>query len=75
MTVTRPTSPGVLTAYPRTGAAPPTASNVNFVAGETAANMAVVQAGTDGLIGVYHNGPGASELIVDQAGFFIAPLS
>ncbi|MEH0824846.1 MULTISPECIES: hypothetical protein [unclassified Micromonospora] len=74
-TVTRPTSPGVLTAYPRTDAAPPTASNVNFVAGETAANMAVVRAGTGGQIGVHHNSPGASELIVDQAGFFIAPLS
>ncbi|MEV0721216.1 hypothetical protein AB0I37_00365 [Micromonospora purpureochromogenes] len=75
MTATRPSAPGVLTAYPRTGAAPPTASNVNFVAGETAANMAVVRAGTGGEIAVYHNSKGGTELIVDQAGFFIAPLS
>ncbi|MEU4713110.1 right-handed parallel beta-helix repeat-containing protein [Micromonospora purpureochromogenes] len=75
MTATRPSAPGVLTAYPRTGAAPPTASNVNFVAGETAANMAVVRAGTGGEIAVYHNSRGGTELIVDQAGFFIAPLS
>ncbi|WP_446211764.1 right-handed parallel beta-helix repeat-containing protein [Micromonospora sp. IBSANI012] len=75
LTVARPSAAGVLTVYPETGAAPPTASNVNFVAGETAANLAIVRTGTAMKVGAYHQSSGWTDLIVDQAGYFIAPAS
>ncbi|MGQ5259184.1 hypothetical protein ACTWLT_00350 [Micromonospora sp. ZYX-F-536] len=71
LTVTGPTVAGVLTAYPR-GAVRPTASNVNFVAGETASNLAVVRA-ADGYVDVFNNSSGTAHLIADQAGYFVAP--
>ncbi|MEU7923167.1 right-handed parallel beta-helix repeat-containing protein [Micromonospora zamorensis] len=70
LTVTEPKTAGVLTAYPR-GAARPTASNVNFVAGETASNLAVSKAGSD-YVNVFNNSSGTAHLIADQSGYFIA---
>ncbi|MBM0275799.1 right-handed parallel beta-helix repeat-containing protein [Micromonospora tarensis] len=70
LTVTQPAAAGVLTAYPR-GAARPTASNVNFVAGETASNLVVSKSG-DGYVDVFNNSSGTAHLIADQAGYFIA---
>jgi hypothetical protein len=70
LTVTGPTAAGVLTAYPR-GAARPTASNVNFVAGETASNLAVVRAANE-YVDVFNNSSGTTHVIADQAGYFIA---
>ncbi len=69
LTVTAPTTPGVLIAHPA-GEARPTASNVNFVAGETASNLAIV--GGRGMT-LYNNSSGTTHVIVDQAGVFIAP--
>ncbi|MEH0824849.1 MULTISPECIES: right-handed parallel beta-helix repeat-containing protein [unclassified Micromonospora] len=74
LTVTAPTAAGVLTAYPA-GQAAPTASNVNFVAKETASNLAVVKVGADGRIAAYNNSSGSTHVVVDQAGYFIAPAS
>ncbi|MEU5789141.1 hypothetical protein ABZ754_15610 [Micromonospora purpureochromogenes] len=74
LTVTAPTAAGVLTAYPA-GQAAPTASNVNFVARETASNLAVVKVGADGRIAAYNNSSGSTHVVVDQAGYFIAPAS
>ncbi|MDG4806689.1 right-handed parallel beta-helix repeat-containing protein [Micromonospora sp. WMMD1120] len=71
LTVTAPTTAGVLTAYP-TDQARPSASNVNFVAGETASNLAIV--GTAGGTTLYNNSSGTTHAIVDQAGVFITPL-
>ncbi|MFI7603564.1 hypothetical protein ACIBTV_00385 [Micromonospora sp. NPDC049366] len=51
----------------------PTASNVNFVAGETASNAAVVAVG-DG-VDLFHNSSGTSHVIVDRSGYFIAAAS
>ncbi|MEV4119485.1 hypothetical protein [Micromonospora sp. NPDC049645] len=73
LTVTGPTTAGVLTAYPR-GAARPTASNVNFVAGETASNLVVSKA-AGGYVNVFNNSSGTAHLLADQAGYFIAPVS
>ncbi|MDG4761524.1 right-handed parallel beta-helix repeat-containing protein [Micromonospora sp. WMMD710] len=73
LTATEPTTPGVLTAYPATGTAPPTASNVNFVAGETASNLAVVRTGTAGQVRLFNNSGGTTHAVVDQSGYFIAP--
>ncbi|WP_157745815.1 NosD domain-containing protein [Micromonospora purpureochromogenes] len=72
LTVTAPTAAGVLTAYPA-GEAAPTASNVNFVAGETAANLAVVKVGANGQVAAFNNSSGYTHAIVDQSGYFIAP--
>ncbi|MEU7923168.1 right-handed parallel beta-helix repeat-containing protein [Micromonospora zamorensis] len=72
VTVTAPTRPGVLTVHPG-GGPRPTASNVNFVAGETASNAAVVAVGSG--VDLFHNSGGTSHVIVDEAGYFIAAAS
>ncbi|MEH0824851.1 MULTISPECIES: right-handed parallel beta-helix repeat-containing protein [unclassified Micromonospora] len=72
LTVTQPTAAGVLTAYPY-GEEAPAASNVNFVAEETASNLAVVKVGASGEISAFHKSSGATHVIADQSGYFIAP--
>ncbi|MGB2568027.1 DUF1565 domain-containing protein [Micromonospora citrea] len=71
LTVTAPTASGVLVARPN-GAPVPQASNVNFVARETAANHMVAQVGVDDRVIVRNGSAGRSHVIVDQAGYFIA---
>ncbi|MEH1165817.1 hypothetical protein V6V47_10565 [Micromonospora sp. CPCC 205539] len=71
LTVTAPTTAGVLTAYPK-DAALPSASNVNYVAGETASNHAIVGVGTDNKVSLFNNSSGQAHVIVDEAGYFIA---
>lgn len=63
ITVTDPTSPSFVTAFP-SGAARPNSSNVNFLAGETVANAAIVPLGSDGRISLFNYG-GTTELVVD----------
>ncbi|MDG4806685.1 DUF1565 domain-containing protein [Micromonospora sp. WMMD1120] len=70
LTVTGPTAPGLLTAQPK-GETPSTVSNVNFVAGETASNAAVVRVGASGYVTLTNNSGGSTHVIVDQAGHFI----
>ncbi|MFF4880980.1 right-handed parallel beta-helix repeat-containing protein [Micromonospora sp. NPDC000668] len=72
VTVTAPTTAGVLTLHPG-GGQRPTASNVNFVAGETASNAALVAVGSG--VDIFHNSGGTSHVIVDQSGYFIAAAS
>lgn len=74
LTVTAPTKAGVLTAHPN-GPDRPTASNVNYVAGETATNHAIVAVGEYGLVALFNNSSGSTHVIVDQAGYFIAAAS
>jgi WD40 repeat protein len=66
VTVTRPTAAGFLTAFP-TGRARPTASNLNFVKGQTVANMVVVPVGTGGKVSFYKNA-GTVDIVADIAG-------
>jgi peptidoglycan-N-acetylglucosamine deacetylase len=69
LTVTDPTKDGYLTAYPCSESAAPTASNVNFVAGETVANLATVRVDSSGLcISASVN----THLIVDLLGWYSA---
>ncbi|MEU5786313.1 right-handed parallel beta-helix repeat-containing protein [Micromonospora purpureochromogenes] len=69
VTVTGPTAPGVLTAYPYLATRPAT-SNVNFIAGETASNLALTKANYASL--AVHNGSsGSTHVIIDQSGYFI----
>lgn len=57
-----------LTAYP-SGETAPNASNVNFTAGQTVANLAIVKIGTDGKIAI-RNDAGSADVIADVVGWF-----
>lgn len=68
VTAVAPTASSFLTVYPR-GSSLPTASNLNFAAGQTVANMAIVPVGVDGQISLY-NYAGRTHLLVDVLGWF-----
>jgi hypothetical protein len=68
LTATDPTAAGYLTVYP-TGATRPTASNVNFVAGQTLPNRAAVALGTSGQVDIY-SPAGTVNVIADVNGWF-----
>jgi hypothetical protein len=68
LTVTRPTEHGYLTAYPDAGAMPGV-SNLNFSAGETVANLAVVPV-TDGKVDFYNGSGGTVQVVADLEGSF-----
>ncbi|WP_157744997.1 right-handed parallel beta-helix repeat-containing protein [Micromonospora coxensis] len=72
LTVTQPTAAGVLIAHP-SAQARPTASNVNFVAGETASNAALVAVNFG--VDVYNSSSGTAHVILDQSGYFIGPAA
>ncbi|MEH1166271.1 right-handed parallel beta-helix repeat-containing protein [Micromonospora sp. CPCC 205539] len=69
VTVTDPSNAGVLAVYPPGGT--PSTSNLNFVAKETASNLAMVRLGGDGRIGAYNNSSGSTHVILDETGYFI----
>jgi len=76
-TVVAPTTNGVLTLYPEDpGSTIPTASNINFLAGQNTPNMAIVSPGTyedpqdDYYIAAYLNGKGQANLVADVFGVF-----
>jgi hypothetical protein len=68
VTVTGPTKGSFLTIYP-TGVSRPTASNLNFAAGQTIPNLVVAKVGSDGKIRAY-NQAGSTHLIFDVVGWF-----
>lgn len=69
-TVTDTSAPGYITVYP-SGTSKPLASNLNFTAGQTIANLVTVQVGADGKI-VLANGSGRSvDLVADVAGYYL----
>jgi len=70
LTVTGPWSSGYLTAYP-CGGARPVVSNLNFGAGETVANAAVVPASSIGTVCVYASA--TTHVVVDLDGTFSSP--
>jgi len=70
LTVAQPTAGGYITAYP-SGGSRPTTSSVNFTAGQTVANMAVVPVGADGTIELYNGSGGTAALVADVSGYFI----
>ena len=74
-TVTSPTGGGWLTGYP-SGAAPPATSNLNFVAGQTVPNLAVVKVGAGGAINVKVGAPAGAPMsvhvVIDVLGWFPA---
>ena len=68
LTVTGPTAAGFLVAFP-TGDAVPGASNLNFGAGQTVANLVTVELGAGGRVSVLNAG-GTAHVIADVAGWF-----
>jgi hypothetical protein len=68
ITVTQPTAPSFLTVWP-TGAPRPTASNLNFVNGQTVPNLVVAKLGNAGNISIF-NLSGATDVVVDVSGYF-----
>ncbi len=68
VTVTEPTDSSFVTVYPD-GTALPTASNLNFTAGETIANLVTVPVGADGDIDFY-NHTGSTDLVADLEGYY-----
>jgi len=70
VTATGGTANSYLTVYPA-GQPVPTASNVNFAAGQTIPNLAAVQIGVGGNISIA-NAVGATDVVVDVVGYFAA---
>lgn len=69
VTVTNPTGPdSFLTVYPSPGPRP-LASNLNFVAGQTVANLVVARVGPNGAVSIYNN-LGAVHIVADVQGWF-----
>jgi hypothetical protein len=67
LTAVAPTATGYLTAWPGT-TAPPTVSNVNFSAGVTVANAAMVQLGANRTIRLLNSG-GNTNVLMDVVGY------
>ncbi len=69
VTVTNPKEAGHLTVYPG-GQQAPTASNLNFTAGQTIANSVIVPVGPDGKINVRNGAWAGVDVIVDVVGYY-----
>ncbi|HEY6789315.1 MAG TPA: right-handed parallel beta-helix repeat-containing protein, partial [Trebonia sp.] len=67
-TVTGPQKAGVLTVYPDSPTAP-TASNLNFTAGETVANLVIVPL-NNGIADLYNRSGGSVNIVADLSGYF-----
>ena len=68
--VTQPTAPGFLRLFPL-GVAPPLASTINYSAGQTRANNAIVQLGSgDSIAVVCGQSSGATHAVIDVVGYF-----
>jgi cytochrome b561 len=70
VTVTQPTAAGHITIYP-SGIAVPLVSTLNYSAGQTRANNAIVQLGAGGAIAVTcGQAAGTAHFIIDVVGYF-----
>jgi alpha-tubulin suppressor-like RCC1 family protein len=68
VTATNATTTSFLTVWP-TGTKRPTASNLNFIAGQTVPNLVVAKVGAGGRIDIY-NHAGSVDVLADVAGYF-----
>ena len=73
VTAVDPSAAGFFTVYP-TGTAQPVVSNLNFVAGETTANLATIPVGANGDITIF-NHFGTVNALVDVYGYYTATPS
>ncbi|MEZ0064410.1 hypothetical protein ABIA32_000388 [Streptacidiphilus sp. MAP12-20] len=67
LTATDTRAAGFVTAYPD-GTSAPTASNLNFSAGQTIANQATVRTGANGYVDFSNGSSGPIDLVVDEIG-------
>ena len=67
VTSTGATAPGFVTVHP-TGETRPTASTLNFAAGQTIANSAIAKVGKDGSVTLYSMA--TTDLVVDVSGWW-----
>ena len=67
VTATDTTAWGYLSAWPA-GAPQPTASNLNFLPGQTVPNLVMLKLGANGSLSIL-NGPGSANVIVDVMGY------
>ena len=77
ITVTQSTAPGFVTIYPL-GVALPATSTINYGAGQTRANNAIVQVGVnDSIAAACGQSSGTTHFIIDVVGYFrfAAPIS
>ena len=70
VTVTGPTSSGYLTLFP-TGTPRPTASSLNWTAGQTVPNLVIAPIGAGGAVSLF-NSSGHTDVIADLTGFVVA---
>ena len=68
VTVTDTTAAGYLSVYPA-GLSQPVISNLNWIRGETVANLVIVPVGGGGRVDFY-NAAGGTDLVVDLEGYF-----
>jgi hypothetical protein len=71
VTVAGSTGAGYITAY-ADGTDRPTASNLNFVPGQLVPNLVVVPVSDDGKVALYNSPGGATQLVADVAGYYLA---
>lgn len=69
VTVTDTSGTGYLTAYPD-GESLPTASSLNFTAGQTVSNTLIVPVGSDGKIRIYNGSTGSADIVADITGLY-----
>ncbi|MGW7460424.1 hypothetical protein [Streptomyces sp. NPDC054797] len=74
VTVTNTTTSGHITVYD-SGNRRPNSSNLNFEAGQTAANLVVVPVGEDGSVDLYNSSGAPVDLIADITGYFMQSAS
>jgi hypothetical protein len=70
MVVTAPAGGGNCRLYADATAPPPLVSNINFAAGQTRGNNAIVRLGIDGTITVLCAGSSSQHFILDVSGYF-----
>lgn len=66
-----PSASGFITAY-GDSSAPPIASNLSYIKGQTMANGAIAPVGADGMIDLTNamSGAGSADLLVDVVGYY-----
>jgi outer membrane protein assembly factor BamB len=70
VTVTAPTKPGFVKVYGQ-GIAEPGTSNLNFVAGQSVANLVITPVGYSGLVTFVNGSGGTVHLVADVSGYYV----
>jgi hypothetical protein len=74
VTVVHPARAGYVTVY-ADGSFRPTASNLNFVAGQTVPNLVVARVGLGGKVALFNGSSGSTDLVADVAGYVLSGAS